>query len=57
MSKFKREFVRLKPSECDFMFYTTSGSWGMYSMNIRHYWFCIPFIFGFRYTKSWGTEF
>lgn len=56
-SKFKKEFVRLKPSECDFFFYAKSGSYGMYCPQMRHYWFCIPFIFGFRYTISWGSYF
>lgn len=54
MSKFKYEWVRLKRSNCDFFFYAKNGSYGMYYKQIRNYWFCIPFIIGFRLTKSWG---
>ncbi len=54
MSKFKKQYTKLKASECDFAFYTESGSYGMYCEQISHKWFCIPFIIGFRYTVSWG---
>ena len=54
MSKFKYEWIKLKRSDCDFFFYTKSGSYGIYYKQFRHYWFCIPFIIGFRFTKSWG---
>lgn len=57
MGKFKKEFTRLNPSECDFFFYFKSGSWGMYSSQIRHYWFCIPYVIGFRYTEFWGSDY
>ena len=55
MSKFKKEYTRLKVNDCDFFFYKTSGSYGMYCEQIRHKWFCIPFVFGFRYTVRWGS--
>ena len=54
MGKFKKEIVRLKANDCVFFFYTTSGSYGMYCEQIRHKWFCIPFVIGFRYTVRWG---
>ena len=54
MGKFTREVRLLKSENCRFLFYTTSGSAGMYCGQIRHKWFCIPFVIGFRYTVSWG---
>lgn len=53
----KRYFTKLVGTECDFLFYTKSGSYGMYCKQIRHYWFCIPFIIGFRYTIEWGYDY
>lgn len=50
----KIEICIIKFGECDFFFYTKSGVYGMYCENIRHYWFCIPFLIGFRVTKTWG---
>lgn len=57
MSKFKIEYKRLKRSECNFAFYKTSGVWGMFCRQTRHYWFCVPFLIGFRRTVSWGGDF
>lgn len=53
----KKEFERLKSSECNFFFYKKAGVYGMYCKQRRHYSFCIPFIFGFRYSVSWGYDF
>lgn len=56
IKKLRKEFKWLKPSECDFIFYIKNGSFGMYSCQTRHYWFCIPFVLGIRYTVSWGSN-
>lgn len=52
-SKFKREYELFYGSKCDFTFYKQTGCWGMYCNQVRHNWFCIPFIIGFRYSISW----
>lgn len=57
MSKFRREFKMLYLLQCFFPFYYKTGSYGMYTEQIRHYYFCIPLIIGFRYTVSWGSNF
>lgn len=55
--KFKTEFFWLKKTECNFNFYRETGIHGLYCSQVRHYWFCIPNLFGFRYTKKWGIDY
>ena len=58
MGKYKKELTWLKgkemPCTC---FNKKTGSWGMYSAQIRHNWFGIKGIYGLRITKSWGSNY
>lgn len=55
--KATKTITKLERSKCNFMFYKTSGVTGMYCPQVRHYWFCIPYLIGFRYTETWGSWF
>lgn len=50
----KKELVWLFGSDVNFMGYRKTGSYGMYCRQIRHHFFGIYKVIGFRYTKSWG---
>jgi hypothetical protein len=52
----KKEIRMLKRSECDYWFYAESGVYGMFCTNVRNYFFCIPYVIGFRYSIEWGNR-
>lgn len=54
--KVKTEFEWLFGRKVDFFGYRKSGVWGMYCAQVRHHWFGIYGLIGFRYTQRWGSD-
>lgn len=57
MGKFQRKVTWLYGSSVNWFGYKKTGVWGMYSENIRHHWFGIYGLIGFRYSISWESNY